>query len=43
MLYAADVFIYQPFNKDHSYSEWDCKNVLKYLKKNYTDYNIDYI
>ena len=42
MLYDADIFIYQPFNKDHSYSEWDCKNVLKYLNNNCQIIRVNY-
>jgi hypothetical protein len=32
LLETCDIFMYQPFNKQHSYSEYDISEVKKYLK-----------
>jgi hypothetical protein len=42
MLENCDVFMYQPFNKQHSYSEYDISELKKYLKPHCIILRINY-
>ena len=42
MLENSDIFIYQPFNKQHSYSEYDISALKKYLKPDCIILKINY-
>ena len=42
MLETCDVFLYQPFNKQHSYSEYDINELKKYLKPDCIILKINY-
>ncbi len=41
-LREANVFIYQPFNKNHDHSEWDNKNIIKYLPQSCKIIRVNY-
>jgi hypothetical protein len=42
LLENCDIFMYQPFNKQHSYSEYDISQVKKYLKPDCVILKINY-
>jgi hypothetical protein len=42
LLENCDIFMYQPFNKQHSYSEYDISEVKKYLKPDCVILKINY-
>lgn len=42
LLENCDIFMYQPFNKQHSYSEYDITKVKKYLKPDCVILKINY-
>jgi hypothetical protein len=42
LLQKCDIFIYQPFNRNYDYSEYDISNIKKYLKNDVTIIKVNY-